>query len=82
MRERLPPREPYALPDPQESFLSVLHQPPRRLRIGVTTTNPDGSPLHPEVKAAVKHAACCANDWASTWKNSIFAMTCNNAESL
>lgn len=51
------PGEPYALPNPRESFLSVLHQAPRRLRIGVTTTNPDGSPLHPEVQAAVKHAA-------------------------
>ena len=51
------PGEPYALPDRQRTFLSVLQQPPRRLRIGVTTTNPDGSPLHPEVKAAVKQAA-------------------------
>ena len=51
------PGEPYALPDPQCTFLSVLQQAPRRLRIGVTTTNPDGSPLHPEVKAAVKQAA-------------------------
>jgi amidase len=51
------PGEPYALPNPQESFLSALHQAPRRLRIGVTTTNPDASPLHPEVKAAVQHAA-------------------------
>jgi amidase len=51
------PGEPYALPNPQESFFSVLQRAPRRLRIGFTTINPDGTPLHPEVKAAVKQAA-------------------------
>ncbi len=46
----------FALPAPH-SYLAALHEPARRLRIGMTCRLPNGRPLHSEVDAAIRHAA-------------------------
>ncbi|PSH62177.1 amidase [Phyllobacterium sophorae] len=51
------PGDPYALPKPQASYLSAVGQRPKRLRIGVAHSEPDGEPLNFDVKAAVEKAS-------------------------
>jgi amidase len=51
------PGDPYNPPRPAASWLSMLHKPPTRLRIGFTSTAPWGEPLSPEVRAAVEATA-------------------------
>ena len=46
----------FALPAPN-SYLAALGERPRRLRIGMALSLPDGRPLHDEVEAAVRNAA-------------------------
>lgn len=51
------PGEPYTPPRPPETWRELAARPPGRLRIGVTTTTPDGSPVDPEIAAAVRDVA-------------------------
>ncbi|RXH31903.1 hypothetical protein XH99_10480 [Bradyrhizobium nanningense] len=56
------PGDPYALPLPAMPYLSTISEATRRLRIGLTTRLPDGSPIHPEVSNAIERAArICAD---------------------
>lgn len=48
------PGEPYTPPRPQGRWRALAEAPPERLRIGYTTTPPDGSGIHPEVMEAVR----------------------------
>ncbi|OSJ34145.1 hypothetical protein BSZ19_13355 [Bradyrhizobium japonicum] len=57
------PGDPYALPLPERSYLSLLSDgKPPQLKIGFTTTEPDGRPLGEEQRRAVESAvkACDA----------------------
>lgn len=47
------PGEPYTPAVPDESWLSLSRASPKGLRVGYTVTAPNGTPLDPEVKAAV-----------------------------
>src|SRR5262249_27158897 len=51
------PGDPYAAPHQEGSFLEALHRPPRRLRVGFTTSTPTGLPCHPAVVTAVERTA-------------------------
>lgn len=51
------PGAPFATPHMDGTFSAALRRPPVGLRIGFTTTAPDGSPVHPDVAAAVEQAA-------------------------
>lgn len=51
-----PPGDPYNTPPPARPWLDAIADRPRGLRIGLTTTPPDGSPVHPEAVAAVEGA--------------------------
>ena len=52
------PGEPYRLPRPPRSFSAEVGAPPGRLRIAVVTATPDhGTPVDPQIKAAVEDAA-------------------------
>lgn len=56
------PGDPYALPRPAKPYLSTISEAPRRLRIGMTTRLPDGSPIQSEVMRAIERAAkICAD---------------------
>lgn len=50
------PGDPYFLPAPNQTYLSVADSPPGRLKIGFVTTQPDGQPLGKEVGDAVAQA--------------------------
>lgn len=51
------PGDPYALPLPERSYVSLLSDAkPRQLKIGFTTTEPDGRPLGVEQRRAVEGA--------------------------
>ncbi|MCK1297373.1 MULTISPECIES: amidase family protein [unclassified Bradyrhizobium] len=57
------PGDPYALPLPERSYLSLLSEPkPQQLKIGFSMTQPDGRPLGVEQRRAVENAvkACGA----------------------
>ncbi|WP_448951410.1 amidase [Labrys neptuniae] len=47
------PGDPYTPPTPAESWLELSRRTPKRLRIGYTVTPANGTPIDPEVKAAV-----------------------------
>ena len=47
------PGDPYTPPVPDKSWLELSRSAPRKLRVGFTTTPPNGTPIDPEVKAAV-----------------------------
>lgn len=47
---------------PERPFLAEVDADPGRLRVGFTTTAPDGVPLHPDCVAAVKAAAALCAD--------------------
>jgi amidase len=51
------PGDPFAIAAPAVPYADAMLQPPRRLRIGFTTTSPLGTPVHPEAVAAVADAA-------------------------
>ncbi|AJC16095.1 amidase [Pandoraea sputorum] len=51
------PGEPYALPKPATSYLSVLETPPARLRCGFSVRSPEGSAVDPEIARAVHSVA-------------------------
>jgi len=51
------PGEPYALPRPPHTFIEQTTTEPGRLRIAMVTTTPDGgTPLDPQIRAAVEDA--------------------------
>ncbi len=45
---------PWPSPPKERSYLEEVGRPPARLRIGFTAERPDGSPVHPDVRAAVE----------------------------
>lgn len=47
------PGDPYTPPTPDASWLSISSHAPKKLRVGFTVTPPNGTPMNPEVKAAV-----------------------------
>lgn len=47
------PGDPYTPPSPQESWLELSRRIPGKLRVGYTVTPPNGTPIDPQVKAAV-----------------------------
>lgn len=51
------PGDPYNPPRPEKSWLSLLDERPKRLRVAYTLKAPWGEPLAPDVAAAVKNAA-------------------------
>ncbi|MEU8121253.1 amidase [Spirillospora sp. NPDC049024] len=51
------PGAPFATPAMEEPFSAAVRRPPVRLRIGYTTVAPDGTPVDPEIAAAVEEAA-------------------------
>lgn len=51
------PHAPYWMPRPDESYLSQIARPPRRLRIGFSTESPTGTPVDPQAIAAVEDAS-------------------------
>ncbi|MCU0272572.1 MAG: amidase [Acidimicrobiales bacterium] len=51
------PGDPHTAPPHPRPFLAEVGAGPGRLRIGVLSTKPDGSPVHPECAAAVAGAA-------------------------
>lgn len=51
------PGAPFATPGMDETFTEAIRRPPAELRIGYTTTAADGTPVHPDVAAAVERAA-------------------------
>ena len=51
------PGDPYQPPRPEKSWLSLLDQKPKRLRIAFTLKAPWGEPLAPDVADAVRSAA-------------------------
>ncbi|WP_078543354.1 amidase [Litchfieldia alkalitelluris] len=54
--------DPYPAPKFTGSYLDVVLQKPRNLRIGFLTTTFDGSPIHPDCSAAVVDAARLLTD--------------------
>ncbi|HEY5339354.1 MAG TPA: amidase family protein, partial [Rhizomicrobium sp.] len=54
--------DPYWAPPAPASYLDAMKRKPRKLRIAITTTKLDGSALHPDCVAAVKHAAKLCRD--------------------
>ncbi|WP_247540180.1 amidase [Bradyrhizobium sp. 168] len=56
------PGDPYALPLPGKPYLTAISEAPRRLRIGLATRLPDGSPIHSEVTKAIERAASICAD--------------------
>ncbi len=50
------PGDPFTLPSPSMSFVTLAAQAPRRLRVGVCVDSPIGTPVHAEAVAAVRHA--------------------------
>lgn len=50
------PGDPYTPPTPDESWLTLAARAPRKLRIAYTVTPPNGTPIDPQVKAAVMAA--------------------------
>ena len=75
------PGDPYTPPTPSEPWAVLATRAPERLRIGFTTTPPDGGPIDPEAVIAVRKAASLlerlghcveeknmALDAASAWK--------------
>ena len=51
------PGEPYAVAAPAVGFVACLARPPRRLRIGLSSASPIGTPVEAEAVAAVEGAA-------------------------
>lgn len=51
------PGDPYALPDPQASFATLMAHVPKGLQVGFSVTDPAGNPVHPDVRATVLAAA-------------------------
>ena len=49
--------DPYHAPAPARPFLDEVGAAPGRLRIAVTTDNPNGAPVHPDCRAALDEAA-------------------------
>jgi len=51
------PGDPYTAPPAPASYLAASQAPPRSLRIGYAAKKLDGTPYHPDCRAAVEHAA-------------------------
>jgi len=51
------PGDPFSVAPPATPYAEAMQRPPRRLRIGFTTTSPLGTDVHPEAVAAVADAA-------------------------
>jgi amidase len=51
------PGDPFSIAPPTGPYADAMQRPPRRLRIGFTTTSPLGTAVHPEAVAAVADAA-------------------------
>lgn len=51
------PGDPYTPPRPERPWSVLSERPPARLRVGFTTTAPDGSPVDRDVAAAVRDTA-------------------------
>lgn len=51
------PGDPYGAAPPPASYAELARRPPRRLRIGFSTTSPIGTPVHAEAVVAVRHTA-------------------------
>lgn len=51
------PGDPYPVAPPAETFLAMAQRPPNSLRVGYTTTAPDGGPMDAEIKALVERVA-------------------------
>ena len=51
------PGDPFTIAPPAMTYADAMRQPPRRLKIGFTTTSPLGTPVHAEALAAVADAA-------------------------
>lgn len=56
------PGDPYVAPQPEQTFLASLASPRKGLRIGVTFDAPDGTPVEPECRDAVRRAADLLRD--------------------
>lgn len=56
------PHAPYYMPAPSVPYAQVIHQAPKRLRIGFTTQSPLGNPVDPQAVAAVEDAAKLLTD--------------------
>ena len=48
---------PYWMPKPDQTYLSAIARPPKRLRIGFSTESPTGTPVDPQALAALDDAA-------------------------
>lgn len=51
------PGDPFVTPPPPASFREAITRPPRRLRIAFSTASPIGTPVHPDMVAAVQATA-------------------------
>jgi len=51
------PGEPFDIPAPAVPWSHAITMAPRRLRVGVTTTTPDGASVHPEVAGNIEATA-------------------------
>ncbi|MGZ6022409.1 MAG: amidase [Rhizomicrobium sp.] len=51
------PGDPYAEPQHPDSYLAAIARKPKQLRIAFSTRKVDGTPVHADCAAAVKHAA-------------------------
>jgi len=51
------PHGPYYMAPPAQPYLQAMLQSPGKLRIGVSTASPTGTPVHPQAVAAVEDAA-------------------------
>lgn len=49
--------DPYVIPSPQSSYVSMLQRPPRELKIAVATNAWSGEPVDPEIRDAVLSVA-------------------------
>lgn len=45
----------FILPTPKESYFSLQDKPPKKFKIGYSTTSPMGNKLHPDVLASMSH---------------------------
>ena len=77
------PGDPYTPPVPAESWLALSARAPKKLRIGFTVTPPDGSPIDPEVMAAVlQHGAACSSASATMSRSTTWRSTRKRLEDL
>ncbi|MCR8722720.1 amidase [Frigidibacter sp. ROC022] len=48
------PGDPYGIPMPSEPYLRLMQRAPKKLRVGLVTTPPDGGPIDPGIRALVE----------------------------